>query len=509
MGGCGGELTAKRYTDRVCHFSHNPGPEGTARECGRRARGVSSADHLYVKSAATTWLGTRGEHVDIDFAGTEGAPIGSVVDVISPRGALRVHLDQATPPVWDEEGREPVLGVSVPVDRETLIRRWYVHRIRLDSEGTSRLVRIGTEAFARPTEWFGLDECEMTDRGLSTPAVERIVRSRTTRPASTWPTKKAREAPAPQARARVLLRQLSDARKVESAVVVARVCDDIAALTGLDAPTREQLTAATQDAHSWLKQQAEVRRDHFARLKTAVAGGNTKDVRALLARINATDSSSWTEREHEIASAAADYLEAITTAATERVKSLLADIRWRRRGGASAAELRPLMAEVVQAAAHAGELGSYDTSQISAWKTRLGLNAAPVWRQIPSPSTSPKRKPQPRPLHTQVAQRYWIKRNCPRCQAQKGEKCVNDEGTGTGEVRRAPHDERVQPIIDERKVQQERNRPWRVYEVTCDDCGQGADSRCDTSGGPHRSRVDRAKEYTRLRKLRPGREEET
>ncbi|MFC5724924.1 hypothetical protein ACFP1Z_32735 [Streptomyces gamaensis] len=40
----------------------------------------------------------------------------------------------------------------MPVDRDTLIRRWYVHRIRLDSEGTGRRVRIGTEAFARPTE---------------------------------------------------------------------------------------------------------------------------------------------------------------------------------------------------------------------------------------------------------------------------------------------------------------------------------------------------------------------
>lgn len=33
---------------------------------------------------------------------------------------------------------EPVLGVSVPVDRDTLIRRWYVHRVRLDNEGTAR-----------------------------------------------------------------------------------------------------------------------------------------------------------------------------------------------------------------------------------------------------------------------------------------------------------------------------------------------------------------------------------
>lgn len=37
--------------------------------------------------------------------------------------------------------------------------------------------------YRRPTEWFALDDCEMTERGLSTPAVEQIIQSRTT-PAS-------------------------------------------------------------------------------------------------------------------------------------------------------------------------------------------------------------------------------------------------------------------------------------------------------------------------------------
>lgn len=48
----------------------------------------------------------------------------------------------------------------MPVSPDTLIRRWYVHRIRLDSEGTTRRVRIGTGAFARSTEWFELEDCE-------------------------------------------------------------------------------------------------------------------------------------------------------------------------------------------------------------------------------------------------------------------------------------------------------------------------------------------------------------
>ncbi|WP_258573822.1 hypothetical protein [Streptomyces sp. KM273126] len=166
-------------------------------------------------------------------------PIGSVVDIRFQHGGLRVHLDQAVEPSWDQDGREPVLGMSVPVDRDTLTRRWYIHRIRLDSEGTARRVRIGTEAFARSTEWFALDECGMTERGLSTPAVEQIVHSRSTRPVSRWSVGKVRKVPDARARAQVLLRQLATARKVESEVVVNRVCREIAELTGASSATRD------------------------------------------------------------------------------------------------------------------------------------------------------------------------------------------------------------------------------------------------------------------------------
>ncbi|MFF3412766.1 hypothetical protein ACFYW8_42895 [Streptomyces sp. NPDC002742] len=130
LGGCGLQLTTKLYTDRVCHFAHHPGPDGHPHLCGRRARGVNSADHLYVKSAAAAWLHGRGEEARFDFAQPDGAPLGSVADIRLRRGGLRVHLDQAVMPEWDADC-EPVLGMSVHVDRDMLIRRWYVHRIRL------------------------------------------------------------------------------------------------------------------------------------------------------------------------------------------------------------------------------------------------------------------------------------------------------------------------------------------------------------------------------------------
>ncbi|WP_435215439.1 hypothetical protein [Streptomyces sp. bgisy034] len=212
LGGCGLQLTTKLYTDRVCHFAHHPGPEGHRHGWDRRSRGVAGADHLYVKSAAAAWLAGHGEQASFEYGRPDGAPLGSAVDVRWRHGALRVHLDQTVAPAWDN-GMEPVLGTMVQADRDTLIRRRYVHRIRLDSEGTARRVCIGTEAFARRTEWFGLDECVMTERGLTTPAVERIVRARTMASPARWPAAKTREGPDVEARAQVLLRRLASARR--------------------------------------------------------------------------------------------------------------------------------------------------------------------------------------------------------------------------------------------------------------------------------------------------------
>jgi hypothetical protein len=270
LGGCGGQLTTKLYTDRVCHFAHHPDPDGLPQVCGRHARGVASADHLYVKSAATAWLHGRGEQPHFDYARPDGAPIGSVVDIQWRRGGLRVHLDQAVAPVWDDDV-EPVLGTMVPVDHDTLIRRWYVHRIRLDSVGTERHVQIGTEAFARPIEWFALGECDMTERGLTTPAVEKIVQARHTPRPSLWSPGKARKVPEPEARAQALLRRLVYARRIESASLAKQVCGEIENLTGVKGELKEQLEAAVRHAGMWLVEQDVGRRKLFANLKRAVA----------------------------------------------------------------------------------------------------------------------------------------------------------------------------------------------------------------------------------------------
>ncbi|MEV8546758.1 hypothetical protein [Streptomyces sp. NPDC051572] len=194
------------------------------------------------------------------------------------------------------------------MDRDTLVDRWYVHRIRLDSEGTARRVRIGTEAFARDTEWFALDDCEMTERGLSTPAVEQIVRSRSTRPHTQWGVAKAKKVPPARVRAQVLVRKLTDAVRVESAFVVSRVFRDIADLTGVEGELKAQLAAAVSAAEAWLEDQVRVRRELFSHLEEAIAARDALRVRQLLARVNATASHDRTADDITVADVAATYV---------------------------------------------------------------------------------------------------------------------------------------------------------------------------------------------------------
>ncbi|MFF1715777.1 hypothetical protein [Streptomyces sp. NPDC058268] len=410
LGGCGGQLTTKLYVDRACHFAHHPDPDGLPHVCGRHARGVNSADHLYVKSAAAAWLADRGEQASFEYTRPDGAPLGSVVDVRWRHGALRVHLDQAVTPAWDDDV-EPVLGTLVPVDRDTLIRRWYVHRIRLDSEGTERHVRIGTEAFARPTEWFALDDCEMTERGLSTPAVERIIRGRTTAPPARWPAAKAKKEPGMRARAQVLLRQLTEARKVGSVVVVNRVCRDLATLGGFSPAEQSELAGALEDAHRWLQGQADVRRELFERLNEAVTAELTQQIRELLVRVNATAAHERTAPEERIVDAAADFLSARAheqmaadaeraleeaaakraelkaRAASETVRRVLRDLGRRPRRHISKATLHSQVQLLIESAAEAGRhITSSQTREIDRWKNRAGLG--PSVPAVPAPPRS-------------------------------------------------------------------------------------------------------------------------
>ncbi|MEV2255917.1 hypothetical protein AB0I94_36075 [Streptomyces sp. NPDC050147] len=495
LGGCGGQLTTKLYTDRVCHFAHHADPDGLPHICGRHARGVNSADHLYVKSAAAAWLGDRGEEAHFDYARPGGAPLGSVVDVRWPRGALRVHLDHTVPPEWDN-GIEPVLGLTVPVDRDTLIRRWYVHRIRLDNDGTNRLVRIGTEAFARPTEWFALEDCEVTSHGLSTPAVQRIIQARSAPSPATWtPGKKT--GTAQDTRAQELLRRLLYARRIGSIALADSVCRKIPGLTGVSPRVQEQLDAAVRSGLLWLQKEVTARQELFAGLEKAVTEQRVRMVKKLLRQARAAAQDDGSEEESRVIAAAADYLAAVAAARSERLNTLLYDLD-QLPADPDPDVLRIKVRELFRAASEAGSIGRRRQAKVVAWRERMRRTAGA------GQAAEEKRHPQ---LHRQVARKRWLEKSCPRCEAGIGQQCAVDNMPS--EVRRVPHDERLQPIIDKRREQQQTRRPWRVYEVTCPDCGQEAEQRCTTSGGPHRSRVELAQEFTRQRKLRPSSAEQS
>lgn len=499
LGGCGGQLTTKLYTDRACHFAHHPDPDGLPHECRRHARGVASADHLYVKSAAADWLRGRSEDARFTFAQPGGARIGSIVDIHFKERGLRVHLDPSTAPEWDDD-HEPVLGLSVPVDRDTLIRRWYVHRIRLDSQGTARTVRIGTEAFARPTEWFALDECAITERGLSTPAVERIVEGHQAPTTAVWSPGKARKLPAPDARAQALLRRLLYARRVNSVPMAKEACGEIAQLPGVSPDLQDQLAAAVRGAQGWLEDQMAARRALFARLDSAVGAHRAGRVRRLLAQVDATAAHGRTEAEAAIVARATVYYDSLDASTRATVKAEAATesaaldaarrvrtyLRYLAALDAYTREVQRQVTELLSWAALAGTLLSADqAAEVAIWTERAD------------------RGPEPTP-HSHVARRYWYQRECPRCHAFQGSECLLTAGTKIGQVRSIPHPERLQRLVEARKErQQAAARPWGVYEVTCPDCARGRNARCESPAGPHRSRVELAEEYTRAKRPKP------
>jgi len=99
--------------------------------------------------------------------------------------------------------------------------------------------------------------------------------------------------PKPDARAQGLLRWLADARRVDSVVVVTRVCREIADLTGVSQETQGQLHAAVQDAHAWLEKQDEVCRALFSGLEQAVTAQDIVQVRTLPLQSSPSAANCW------------------------------------------------------------------------------------------------------------------------------------------------------------------------------------------------------------------------
>ncbi|MGX4695189.1 hypothetical protein [Streptomyces sp. JNUCC 63] len=305
LGGCGGRLATKLYTDRACHFAHYPDPDGALTVCSRTHGGVGSADHLYLKAVTTAWLREQGRGAHFHFARHEGAPVGSVVDIDVEGGMqLRVHINGEVPVRWDPTGRtETVLGPGVRVEYETLARRRYVNRVRFYSDGPCRRVQIGTEALGRGTEWFALEDCTMAPDGLVTPVVAELRRRweqlTAPRPGAEAPgTSDTAAGTAPAAAAaspavsdavpgkvhRLVLR-LGSAQRADSLAEVRKLCADGDHLLGRlkdGTAARDRLQKALSAAQRWQEQKDKVWQLVLARLQEAMDRQRVAEIRSLV-----------------------------------------------------------------------------------------------------------------------------------------------------------------------------------------------------------------------------------
>lgn len=185
LGGCGGELSDRRYTTKVCHFAHHP----TAPVCHRKNNGESSADHLFIKRGVQRLLGKRKVRGRVETRDLGTGP-GDAVDVYLPdsRRRLRFQLGAVDYRAWrraddelaaDTDGIDWIFSSEGPITQQFVGRHGYCLRVRCETVGGERRVHIGAEARDRTVTWTPLEECALTPSGIVTPDTERI---RLTRP---------------------------------------------------------------------------------------------------------------------------------------------------------------------------------------------------------------------------------------------------------------------------------------------------------------------------------------
>ncbi|MDT0548229.1 hypothetical protein [Streptomyces lonegramiae] len=186
LGGCGGELSDKRYTDKVCHFAHHP----SAPICHRTANGESSADHLFIKRGVQRLLDKQQVRGKVQTRNLGTGP-GDAVDVDLPgaRRRLRFQLSMLDYRAWrrasdelaeDVADLDWIFAPDTPVTREIAGRHGFCLRVRCETVGGERRVHIGAETHDRAgsVQWTPLDDCVLTPSGLTSPPVETIRLSR-------------------------------------------------------------------------------------------------------------------------------------------------------------------------------------------------------------------------------------------------------------------------------------------------------------------------------------------
>ncbi|MFE8926379.1 hypothetical protein [Streptomyces rochei] len=288
LGGCGGQLLTRRGNVRVSHFAHFPDPEGLLPECGRRSRGVASADHLYVRAATQAWLRRQGHTPRYRYIDRDDVPVGSLVEIELDGRTLLLHMDPTTPPDWDAaQAGDIILGPGVQVDYRTLVRRGYVNRIKFVSEGNQRVMMLGTELPMMGTDWdFELADCTVDEHGrLITPVVTRLKAARAVAERASMPRPRSEKPEAP-VQIGTLIRLINNAVQKEETTTV-RELRDTAQLQvpRCEGQALEHLQHAIDDANDLLAEQDRVRRRLFASLDEAVRNGHVYKVTTLTPQV--------------------------------------------------------------------------------------------------------------------------------------------------------------------------------------------------------------------------------
>ncbi|MDG9709671.1 hypothetical protein [Streptomyces sp. DH10] len=210
-------------------------------------------------------------------------PIGSLLDVDLEDGVLlRVHMDGAVPPDWDN-GRIPVLGPGVVPEPGVLSRCPYVYRVRCESDGSSRQVWIGTQSLAHPTEWVPLADCSWTGDGLITPAATEILRQHPSMPGPSQVGVAAEGTGALPENVSLFIRGLEAAQRSGTVEHVRRLYAGSGPfLETLTGPARTEAQHALDEARDWLTGHEDYQQRVFADLARAVSERRAWDVRSQL-----------------------------------------------------------------------------------------------------------------------------------------------------------------------------------------------------------------------------------
>ncbi|MDG9689532.1 competence protein CoiA family protein [Streptomyces sp. DH17] len=175
LGGCGKQLTAKRYLDKKCHFAHRPPVH-----CRRTRTGEDSADHLYIGQALRQWLGQLGHRdVGLSYPDLGSGPGGAVeVRFAQDRRLIRVQLSHLAVPAWEAAHAhlsdthahvQWTYGPHSGLGHGDSDASGHAVRFTCRTESGIRVVYVGTQAPGRTIEWTTLDSCQLADEGIVTP----------------------------------------------------------------------------------------------------------------------------------------------------------------------------------------------------------------------------------------------------------------------------------------------------------------------------------------------------